>query len=98
MVYSLTDKLEFAENPQIEIKGKKLTINAKADTTMKLLDLYNKEGEMSATFKASEYLFSEKDRKILDSFNLNINDYVKVIQTAMSLCIGEDPDEEKESE
>ena len=98
MVYSLTDKLKFEENPQIEINGKKITVNAEAETALKLFDLLETEGEMKATLKAADLLFSEKDRKYIDSLKLSMGDYGLLLRTAMDLCIGNDPDAEPVSE
>ena len=98
MVYSLTDKLTFEENPQIEIKGKTITVKAEAETALKLFDLLEREGEMKATLKAANLLFSEKDKKYIDSLQLSMSDYALLLRTAMDLCVGNDPDEEKKSE
>lgn len=98
MVYSLTDKLKFAENPQIEIKGKLITVKSEAETAIKLLDILNREGELEASLKATEVLFSEKDRKTISAMKLNMEDYTTLITTAIDLCLGNDPDEDKESE
>ena len=98
MVYSLTDKLKFDENPQIEIKGKKVTVNAEAETALKLFDMVEAEGEIKATMKAFDLLFSEKDRKYIKSLKLSMNDYRTLLDVAMDLCVGNDPDEDKDSE
>ena len=95
MIYSLTDKLSFNENPQIEIKGKVITVKAEAETALKLMDLLDKEGDMKASLKAPELLFSEKDRKVISSLKLSMMDYATLLSTAMTLCMGEDPDAEK---
>ena len=95
MLYSLTDKLSFEDNPQIEIKGKVITVNADANTVLKLMDIVENEGETKGALQSAKLLFNDKDRKVIDSFKLSMSDYVKLIQTAMSLAIGEDPDEEK---
>lgn len=98
MVYSLTEKLKFEENPQIEIKGKKVTVKAEAETALKLFDLLETEGETKATFKAADLLFSEKDKKYIDSLKLSMSDYSILLRTAMDLCVGNDPDEDQTSE
>ena len=94
MVYSLTDKLSFDENPQIEIKGKKITVKAEAEIALQLFDLLETEGEMKATLKAIDLLFSEKDKAYIKSLKLGFDDYALVLRTAMDLCVGNDPDEE----
>lgn len=94
MLYSLTEKLEFAENPQIQIKDKVITVKAEAETALKLMDMLEKEGEVQASIKAPELLFSDKDRKVISSLKLSMSDYTVLLSTAMSLCLGEDPDKE----
>ena len=98
MIYSLTDKLSFDENPQIEIKGKTITVKAEAETALRLLDMLDKEGELSATVKALDILFSAKDRKVISDMKLSMHDYTTLISTAIDLCLGNDPDADKESE
>lgn len=99
MVYSLTDKLEFGENPQIELKkGKIVTVNAEAETALKLFDVLQKEGEIEATMKAKDLLFSEKDRKVIESMKFQMSDYMLFMKTAIALCLDEDPDSDEESE
>ena len=94
MLYSLTDKLKFDENPQIEVKGKLLTVKADARTVLKLMDIVNTKGETEGALEAVNLLFSEKDQKAIDSLKLSMGDYVTLVATAIQLAVGEDPDEE----
>ena len=98
MVYSLTEKLKFEENPQIEIKGRVITVNADAETALKLFDLLDAEGEMKATLMAAKLLFSEEDQQYINSLKLNMTDYGLLLRTAMDLCVGNDPDDDLTSE
>lgn len=98
MVYSLTDKLKFEANPQMELKGRVITINAEAETALKMLDILETEGEMKATMKVADLLFSEEDKAYIDSLKLSMADYGTLLSTAMDLCIGNDPDADKKSE
>lgn len=95
MLYSLTDKLKFDENPQIEIKGKKITVNADAETVLKILAVTKGKDDAEATLKALELLFSKKDREVINSFKLSMKDYITVVNTAVALAMGEDPDSKK---
>lgn len=96
MLYSLTEKLSFEENPKIQIKDSIITVKAEAETALKLMDLLDKEGEVQASLKAPELLFSEKDRKTIAGLKLSMSDYAILLSTAMSLCLGEDPDDKSE--
>ena len=98
MIYSLTDKLKFDDNPQIEIKGKVLTVKSDAMTVLKLMDIVETDGEIAGAVKAADLLFSAKDRKVLDSLGLSMEDFSTVLSTAMQLAVGEDPDEEAPEE
>lgn len=98
MLYSLTDKLELNENPVIEIMGKKLTVQADAETVLKLMDLYETKGESKASVEAVDLLFSEKDKKALNSLKLNFVNYAKVMRTAIALALGDDPEANEQGE
>ena len=95
MLYSLTDKLNFNDDPQIEIKGKKITVKSDAETVLKLLALIEEEGEMQATLKVSDLIFSPTDLKTIKSLKLSFGDYIKLIEVATALALGNDPDAEQ---
>lgn len=96
MIYSLTDKLKFEDNPQLEIKGTVLTVKSDAETVLKLMDVVNTKGEVEGAIEAVNLLFSAKDRKALDALKLSMGDFTTVIATAMSLAVGENPDDTSE--
>lgn len=98
MVYSLTEKLNFEKDPQIQIKDKTITVKSDAETALKLVDILDREGEMRASIKASELLFSAKDYKTITSLGLSMRDYSILLRTAIALCLGNDPDEDLDSE
>ena len=98
MLYSLTDKLKFAEDPQIEIKGKVITVKSDAETVLKLLDIVQNESAYNGAVSAVDLLLSEKDKKTLNGLNLKIADYMKFTETMVDLALGNDPDEEKRGE
>lgn len=98
MIYSLTDKLKFEDKPQIEIKGKIITIDASAETVLKLMDVVSTKGEVEGAIEAGKLLFSAKDRKIIESLKLSMGDYTTLIATAMQLAVGEDPDDDSSEE
>ena len=95
MVYSLTDKLKFAENPKIQIKDKIVTVKAEAETALKVYDVINKESEATSILKSYEIIFSDKDRKVISGLKLSMEDFITLMKVAVSLCIGEDPDAEQ---
>jgi hypothetical protein len=94
MLYSLTDKLNFEDNPQIEICGKLLTVKSDATTVLKLMDIVSNKGEVEGALEAVNLLFSAKDRKAIDELKLSMQNYVALVSTAIQLAVGEDPDAE----
>ena len=92
--YNLTDKLSFNTSPTIQIKDTVLTVKADAKTMLKLVELSeNAKDDFSATMQGYELIFSEEDRKKIDELELSAGDFVLLIQTAISLAAGSDPDE-----
>ena len=98
MLYSLTDKLSFNDDPQVEIKGKIITVKSDAETVLKLLDIVQNGGEIAGTVSAVDLLLSENDKKTLKGLNLKIADYMKFTETIVDLALGNDPDEDKSRE
>ena len=95
MLYSLTDKLNFSDKPQVEVKGKVLTIDNSATTVLKLLDLVQDKGEVAGAKAVIDLLFDAKDRKTIDGLKLSISDYMRLCEVCMDLALGNDPDAEK---
>lgn len=95
MLYSLTDKLNFADKPQVEVKGKVVTIDNSATTVLKLLDLVQNQGEVAGAKAIIDLLFDAKDRKTIDGLKLSIEDYMHFCEVCMDLALGNDPDAEK---
>ena len=98
MLYSLTDKLQFEDNPQIEICGRLVTVKADAVTVLKLMDIVKNKGEVDGALEAVGLLFSEDDQKTIEELNLSMQNYVALVSTAIQLAVGEDPDEEQSGE
>lgn len=92
MIYSLTDKLSFEENPIIELKGKHLEVNADAETLLEVMSLVKGEENIESMKKAYEILFSDEDRKKIADMKLLFKDWLDLITVAMALVQGEDPD------
>lgn len=95
MVYSLTDKLKFDEQPKVEIQGKVLTINNSAVNVLHLIDVVQTMGEVEGTKAIVDVLFNAKDKKIIENLNLSMADYTKFCEICMDLAVGNDPDNKK---
>lgn len=98
MVYNLTEKLKFSEDPVLQIKDTKLTIKSDAETVLKLLDVIGSKGEVAAAKEAFALLLSPADNKKLSALKLNMDDYITAMKAAAQLAMGSDPDEEDAGE
>lgn len=99
MVYDLTDKLNFSDDPVLVVKDVRLSVKTDAETVLKLLSeldtAANDVGNVESTVKM---LFSLADQKALKGLKLKASDYLMVVRTAVKLAIGADPDEEPSGE
>ena len=96
MVYDITDKLKFNEDPTIRIRDVEITVRSDADVMLQLIDVMKDRGEMDAAVEATKLLFSDEDREKLKEMHLNISDYLDVLHAAVDLAMGNDPDGEPE--
>lgn len=93
MIYSLTDKLSFDTNPVIEVKGEHFEVNADAETLLKMMSVMQEKDELEAAGEAYKLLFSEAARKRIAEMKLQAKDWFILIETAMALVQGEEPEE-----
>ncbi len=94
MRYNLTDKMNFNDDPEIEVNGKVFTVKSDAVTVLKVMTLAKEKGEVEALVESFALLFSEKDQKAIEKMNLKMDDYITLMQVALALATGEDPDED----
>lgn len=90
-VVDITDKLSFDGNPTIVIKGKKLEINADAPTVLKVMNFMQKEdiNDMEVVSNMYELIFPEKSRTEINKMKPSINDWMTIVQEAMTLVTGD---------
>lgn len=98
MVYNLTEKLKFDQDPILQIKDVKLTIKSDAEIVLQLLDVLHGKGEIAGATEALRLLLSPADQKKLAGLHLKTPDYVVVMKAAVDLALGEDPDSEEPGE
>lgn len=99
MDYSLKDKLEFGNDPKLTLTDDvTVTVKSDAKTVLKMMDAVSSKGEVEGALEAIDLLFSAKDRKAIESLNLSMAGFIKVISTAMQMAVGQDPDEENSGE
>ena len=100
-VVDITDKLNFEENPALVINGKKYEVNADATTMIEVLAELGDGGDdisPKAVTKLCDLVFTNKAQKDLEKLHLKFEDYVTVVQKAVSLITGDDDDEEESGE
>ena len=96
MIYDATAKLKFNEDPVLKIKDVELTVRSDADILLQLIDIMQSRGEVDGAQEAVRLLFDDKDYKKLQKLRLKMDDFMEVVRLAVSLALGEDPDEKQE--
>ena len=61
-------------------------------TILKILSATKGKDDADATLAALDLLFSKKDREIINGFKLSMKDYLTLVNAAVALAMGEDPD------
>lgn len=98
MVYDLTDKLRFDEDPVLVIRGTRLTVRSDAEIVLRLMDALREKGEATGAREAAELLLSPADRKELSALGLKMDDYLAVLRAAVQLALGADPEDDSPGE
>lgn len=98
MTYDITEKLNFDADPKLKINDVELTIKSDAENVLQILDILQNSGETEAAVKCMPILLEEEDQEKLRSLHLKMNDYIEVMEAAVSMALGEDPGEDKQGE
>lgn len=98
MVYDLTDKLRFDEDPVLVIRGTRLTVRSDAEIVLRLMDALREKGEDAGAREAAELLLSPADRKKLSALGLKMDDYLAVLRAVVQLALGADPEDDSPGE
>jgi hypothetical protein len=98
MVYDLTDKLRFDEDPVLVVRNTRLTVRSDAENVLRLMDALREKGEADGVREAAELLLSPADRKKLGALGLKMDDYLAVMRAAVRLALGADPEDEAPGE
>ena len=85
----LTGKLGLAPKPTITIGETVLTVNDSAQNMLLVMQTVGDEPDAAKIMEAAKLLFDAKSTKALNSLNLNLSDYLKVIEAAMNIVTGE---------
>lgn len=87
----ITNKLTFDKNPALMIKGRRLEVNADAPTMLKVMALMREEEPgIKEIMEVYNLMFPERSKKEIERLRLSFADLIIVIQSAVSLIVGED--------
>lgn len=93
-VNNITEKLEFSGNPCLQIRDKKLEVNADAPTILKIMGIMSEDGnQLEQTGRVYELIFPEVSRKELDAMKLSVKDWMTVVEEAINLILEDDTTE-----
>lgn len=93
MLYNITEKLKFDEDPVLQIGEIQLTVKSDAEVVLKLLDIVNNNGEIAAAVQAQPLLLSEEDQEKLKGLHLKTADWLEVMGAAIQMAFGQEPEE-----
>lgn len=91
-VIDITEKLAFDEKPAVVIRGRSFQVNDDAKTVLEIMGDFENKSEKAAIMTALGRLFSEDDKNDLIE-KLRFKDLVVVVESAMSLVIGENDED-----
>lgn len=92
-IIDITNKLDFEESPKLRIRDYEVEVNTDAPTVLKAVALF--DGEVTPQKLQDLYmiLFPDESREILDSLRLNFKSFRTVIQEAMAMITGVNPED-----
>lgn len=89
-IIDITDKLNFDEQPSLQIKDKIIEVNSDAPTMLKVMGLTSGE-EMGnkEILEIFDLIFPEKSKKAITELKLSFKNLVVLVREAMALVTGE---------
>ncbi|MDF2610041.1 MAG: hypothetical protein K0R92_1515 [Lachnospiraceae bacterium] len=89
-VIDISDKLSFEENPKLKIKNVELEVNSDAATMLKIMQLIGEGSGVKPNDIVSMYelIFNENERKKVEKFKLQFNDFQILVMAAVDLVTG----------
>lgn len=97
-VVDITEKLNFQENPVMQVGDLKVEVNADAETMIRLIGVFSGKGEMEAVGEALNLIFKKEDVEKICSMKkngkkLSGSSLITIVQEAADLVMGEDSGE-----
>lgn len=99
-VVNITDKLDFNENPVLQIGTLEVEVNSDAETMLRLMDVFSNKEELQAVGDALNLIFKPEDvEKICElkkgGKKLSAKSLMTIVQAAMNLVMGENEEGEQ---
>lgn len=94
-IINITDKLDFNENPIMEIGTVEAEVNADAEMVLRLMGVFSENNDLHAVTQALNLIFKPEDVKAICSLRqngkkLSAKSLMMIIKEAMRLVMGED--------
>ena len=85
----IVDKLKYAEKPELEIAdGVTIKVNNKAMALLEASEIFDGDVSTAAIHRLMELLYSPEDREKINALDLNLEDFMTLIQESLSAAIG----------
>lgn len=96
----ITEKLNFDENPVMQIGTLEVEVNADAVTMLRLMGVFGNKGELQAVEEALNLIFKPEDVDKICNIKrgkkkLSAKSLMTIVQEAMALVMGEDGEGEQ---
>ena len=96
----ITEKLNFDENPVMQIGTLEVEVNADAETMLRLMGVFVNKGELQAVEEALNLIFKPEDVEKICNIKkgkkkLSAKSLMTIVQEAMALVMGEDGEGEQ---
>lgn len=88
-IIDITDKLNFEQKPQLRIKDTILSVNNEAIAFLTILPKLNGDITLEAVNEMCSILFDRQEIQKIKDLNLNLKDFIILIQSAIELIAGE---------
>ncbi len=95
---NITDKLDFNENPVMNICDIEVEVNSDAETMLRIMGLFSEKGELQAVNEALNLIFDPEDLEKICNLKrngkkLSGKSLMIIVQEAISLVMGENEGE-----
>ena len=91
-IFDITDKLNFEENPRLNVNGTELEVKTDAESVLLLMNAISEANtDAGAINVLCESVFTKASQKKLKEMKLNFHDYSTVVHAALDVAIGKDP-------